>query len=301
MSDPVRHPRAITIENGKIHINHLSPSSIEAFAGPYGCELAWYYRYIERRPAGAFGGALLAGRGWDTAMLTAHDQPWVEPDEAAEAFLDEIEHTLARTDEEWDVASGDLSVMRNRGPLAAKAYVERELPQIHALATQKKIAVRFKEVDWPVIGYIDRLEARPAGGVAIADDKATLSTSRKWDEDAANTSLQLNVYALACAQESIAASSIGYRSARLLKTKQELKQAFVPITEEAKARTVEIIAAVGDRIEHACETGVFVPTAYIDQRWKCSQKFCSWYSSCEFGAKARMSASLAQSAREAGL
>lgn len=297
----IKHPSVLNVTNGKITIHHLSPSSLNAFAGPWGCELAWRYKYLDRLPRKPGTGSLLAGRAWDAAVQAAHETPFIEPGQASQALLDEVENVLGSTTEEWTVEHGEQGQIRSSGAKAAELYVERDLPTIHTLAVQKRVEARFNEVDWTVMGYLDQIETRPAGGVCIVDQKATIGTSRKYDTNEAYTSLQLNIYDLALRQEGIVPSSMGFRWSRMLKTKHEVLSAFAPVTVESQQRTLEVVATIGDRIEHACETGNFAPTAFMDGRYKCSARFCDHYDHCPFGRRARISQSLATDAADAGL
>jgi hypothetical protein len=276
----------------------LSFSSVNDFAGYGGCELAWYYDRIERIPRRPKGPGMLVGTAWDNACSRSAqakmDGKEPAPDLAAETFLDTIRNPPP--DEHYDLNSTDekreeISRASDRGPLLAREWVQGPLSTIKPKAVQRRIEIAFDEVPWVLTGYVDLVEAAERGGellgVVPVDHKATLSSSRKFGDAEAESSLQLGLYDFALQQEGEHVLGRGYRWARILKTKHELGLGLAPSTDETRASALDLLARISQRIEQACETGNFLPTARLTGSWKCARKFCDYFDRCPHGAKAR--------------
>lgn len=275
-------------------INRLSFSSLNSFAGYGGCELAWYYDRIERHPRRPAGPGMFVGKAWDAACnaaaahkLDTGTNP--TPDLAAEAFIDAAAEQ--EKDGDYDLRSSDerkeeTARGKQRGPEAAKQFATTTMPTIQPVSTQRKVEVSFEEVDWTLVGYVDLVE-HGQSGIVVTDHKATLSSSRKFDTDKAQGDMQLGLYDLALSLEGERVEGRGFRSVRILKTKAELGSAFVPSTQTQRDASLQLLSGLSARVEQACETGNFLPTANLSGSWKCSAKFCDHFNRCPFGAKAR--------------
>lgn len=279
-------------------IDHLSFSSLNAFSGFGSCELAWFFDRIEKRPRRPAGPGMFVGKAWDAACETAAKHKLLtgadpEPDLAAEAFLDAAR--VEERDGDYDLSSSaereeETRRGKQRGPEAARKFAADTMPQIRPKETQRRVEVAFDEVDWTLVGYVDLVEAAAGAelpGVIVTDHKATLSSSRKFDQEKAQSDLQLGLYDLALSLEGERVEGRGFRSCRLLKTKTELGSAFVPSTQQQRDASLGLLAAMSARIESACESGNFLPTAALSGSWKCASRWCDHFDHCPHGRRAQ--------------
>jgi hypothetical protein len=286
----------------------LSFSSLDAFAGFGGCELAWAFDRIDKLPRRPKGPGMLVGTAWDEACTLAADrklqhQP-VVADEAAEAFLHRMKNPPP--DEDYNLAGeerqAEVQRAKDRGPLAARDFVDGPMQAIVPVAVQRWVEIGFEEVPWRLTGRVDLVEAATRGGEILGvipiDHKATLSSSRKFGDEQAQMSLQLGLYDFALHQEGEHVIGRGFRGLRLLKTKHDLQLGVAPSSDGSRAATLDLLAAISQRIEQACESGNFLPTARLQGSWKCSAKFCDFYDRCPHGAKARTVVAPGGSSRE---
>ncbi len=118
----------------------------------------------------------------------------------------------------------------------------RSIPSGQVLHTEESFEIRLGEIT--VVGRIDRIDSRPDGTVAIVDYK----TGKPRDQDDADESLQLSLYAIA-AQE-----KWGYKVGALIF--QNLQENFPVITVRSES---ELVAA-RNRVEDVAQSiadGVF--------------------------------------------
>jgi hypothetical protein len=176
--------------------------------------------------------------------------------------------------------------MINMGVDASMTYGRDWIPRTHPVETQKRVEVAFDEVDWTLVGYIDLIEAAatPIPSVRIIDHKATASSSTKYE---AGADLQLGLYAAALTVLGEEVSEVEFRTARVLKTKHEVVSSAAPSTTQDRQRSLQILSGVGAKMEDACSSGRFLPTAFLTRSWKCSSRYCDYYEACEFGSRAR--------------
>jgi hypothetical protein len=82
----------------------------------------------------------------------------------------------------------------------------------------------------------------------------------------------------------------GFHAARVLKTQYELSESLVESSDAQRQTTLNLLGGIAGRMEDACRTGNFLPTAFLNGSWKCSAKYCDFYESrCPYGARARVS------------
>jgi hypothetical protein len=289
--------------------DRLSFSSINAFAGYFGCELAWAYDRIDRLPKRPKGPGMLVGTAWDHACSGAArtklegKQP--EPGAAAETFLQTLRNPPP--DEDYDLTSSDerkeeVQRAKDRGPSVAAEFVAGPMQTIRPVAVQRRVEIAFDEVPWTLVGYVDLVEQAEKGGEILGvlpiDHKSTLSSNRKFDDEKAQTDLQLGLYDFALHQEGEHVIGRGWRWMRLLKTKHDLGLGVAPSNDATRDATLNLLAGVSQRIEEACETGNFLPTARLSGSYKCQAKYCDFYNRCPHGRAARTVVAIGGSAAE---
>jgi hypothetical protein len=175
----------------------MSFSSINAFAGYGGCQMAWALdRIYECPPDKPKGQQLVLGTAFDAGVKTAHDATLSgerpTPDVAIGAAIDAWNEEMATGKYATDQWSGLPGLL----PSAVRQYVTEVAPTIRPIATQHPVRIAFDEVDWELVAKIDLLaESDLAPGLEdIIDAKATASSSTKY---LAENDLQLDLYAIA--------------------------------------------------------------------------------------------------------
>jgi hypothetical protein len=280
---------------------HVSASQLKTFAGYGGCEMAWYYQHVEKAPKKPFGTPLALGRAFDKAVQAGAEAKikdrglaHPDPDLLGEAYGDEW--AALRSDPEYDLANAHTGMIE-QGRRASMEYATAILPRVEPLETQRSFLIGFEEVEWKVKGYIDLIEVAQGTaslsddpGVVIRDAKATSSSTTKFDNAAAANDLQLGLYDVAVTASGQRVAGRGFHAARVLKTQYELSESLVESSDSQRQTTLDLLGGIAGRMEDACRTGSFLPTAFLNGSWKCSSKYCDFYDSvCPYGARARVS------------
>jgi hypothetical protein len=282
---------------------HVSASQLKTFAGYGGCELAWYYQHIEKAPKKPYGLPLALGNAFDKAVqagaeakIASRANP--DPDLLGEAYGDEMNRL--RQDGEYDLADAHTGMIE-QGRRASMDYAPTTLAHVEPIETQRKFLIGFDEVPWKVKGWIDLVAVAQGRadlpGVVIYDAKATSSSSTKFDNAAAANDLQLGLYDVAVTTGGQRVLGRGFHAARVLKTQYELSESLVESSDAQRQTTLNLLGGIAGRMEDACRTGNFLPTAFLNGSWKCSAKYCDFYESrCPYGARARVSVPIAGAA-----
>jgi hypothetical protein len=282
---------------------HVSPSQLSQFAGYGGCELAWYYSQVEHAPRRPSGTPRAIGQAFDAAVTVGaeakiKDRATPPPDLLGEAFGDEWRKLTQ--DDEYDLRDAHTGMVE-QGRAASMAYAPDLLAHVEPRETQKRFEIGFREVDWKVKGRIDLVAvAQGRGslpGVVIIDAKATGSSSTKFNADSAANDLQLGIYDVAETAMGDHVVGRGFHAARVLKTKYELTEAIVESSDAQRQTTLNLLGGIAGRMEDACRTGNFLPTAFLNRSWKCSERYCDFYDSvCPYGRRARVSVAMGRAA-----
>jgi hypothetical protein len=257
--------------------------------------MAWYYQHVEKAPKKPFGTPLALGRAFDKAVqagaeakIASKTDP--DPDLLGEAYGDEW--ATLRRDAEYDLANAHTGMIE-QGRRASMDYATAILPRVEPLETQKRFEIGFDEVEWRVRGYIDLIAVAEGSsslpGVVIFDAKATSSGTTRFDNAAAANDLQLGLYDVAVTASGQRVAGRGFHAARVLKTQYELSESLVESSDTQRQTTLNLLGGIAGRMEDACRTGSFLPTAFLNGSWKCSAKYCDFYESrCPYGARARV-------------
>jgi DNA helicase-2/ATP-dependent DNA helicase PcrA len=153
----------------------------------------------------------------------------------------------------------------------------RSTPAPHVLHTEQGFEIRLGETT--VIGRIDRIDRHPSGGVTVVDYK----TGKARDQEDADNSLQLSIYALAAREK------WGYRVDSLVFHNLEDNVAVVTVRTEAQLReTRERVEAVAQGIA----AGIFQPK--VD--FHCA--FCPYRALCPAKEKRISSPAAVSSAKQ---
>lgn len=269
---------------------HFSTTSLNMLAR---CPKQYELRYIDGliQPPGV---ALTVGKATDQAV-TADLQHKID---SGELLADEAVEEAARDalllhwdadPPELDEAEKTVGVAKLRGEAVdqtvalARLHHDEIAPDLRPVAVQKAWRVEIPDSDRDALGFIDVVEATPAGGQAIRDTK---TAGKSPSAGTADVSLQLTMYALASWAESKALPE--YLTLDFL-VKTKTPKAVVQTTRRAEDQ----LAALLERMALASavvKAGVFMPTD--PSNWWCSKKFCGyWASACPFGKRAVASVS----------
>lgn len=250
-------------------MSHLSASSIDTFLR---CQQQWAFRYIEdiKSPPGI---ALVQGSSFHDAaeandshkMLTGDDLPL----EAVLDFGRDQFEVRSQEVEDWDGRTPGEVVDETLGLVGA--YHTELAPTVQPLATELRIDLMEPEWEIPLIGYVDVVT--PQGPI----DRKT-SGKRKTQTDL-DRNLQAAIYQLDAHRKG-EPEAFAWHVA--VKTKHPMTQVLVR-PEADHAHTVRFVSRVQESIVLAVRSGVFLPAQ--PDSWGCSERFCGYWSICEFGGK----------------
>lgn len=164
----------------------LSHSSISTYRA---CPLKWKFRYVDKVPDKprsffSFGKSVHAGLEF---LFTKRDA-WPTLEQLLEQYrlqwLREGYESPAQ--EKWFFQEGDRIL---------RGFYAKQKPDItNVLDVELKFTIGIEGV--PVMGYIDRVDLTPKGGLSIIDYK----TGKAFDKSRVRTDPQLTLYQIACAQ-----------------------------------------------------------------------------------------------------
>jgi hypothetical protein len=258
----------------------LSYSSLRLYGA---CPKAWWHRYINKTPR-MITGRMHLGTALDRAIRNLHDQViegrTVDADAAKQLGFSEWEA-------ESDIDMTDVAELEIDKAIddCVTAYADKVLPTIHPLKTQvraeKPIIVEGEKVT--LLGYIDLIEETDHGTV-VTDIKTTTTgrSSSMYTDDSLKTDVQLRMYQAMYGD----VVGRGWRVADL-GLKRGVKIRNIHVYEEPgeinriNELTMFAVQEQASLVNHSCGNWDFPPTAI--GTWKCSDKYCDYYTACEFG------------------
>lgn len=261
--------------------NHLSPSQVNQFLR---CakQYEWHYvKDISTPPAFA----LVKGDAFDAAVQVGMTSKKVTGSlppkgELFEVMSRRVEERL----QELDPAEPDI--MAAGGPQKASgAFIDQATKVIDAMMPwAERYAVKEVqiEVEAPVGGYpMKGIMDLVSGTDVVTDTK--LWRDRKQPKDAENSN-QLRLYSLIRRRSGEKVNGAEYVGLYPLTAKWSLQELPQSNCEEAEKRMEDTVEIVGRTIE----AGLFAPINLDSQNaWACSEKFCGFWSRCEYGKRAR--------------
>ena len=173
----------------RLPVRSLSHSSLSLF---WRCPERWRRRYVERMREPSGGPALL-GRALGAA-LTAHFAAQIAGEALSLRDTDDL--YLAEFDDGAPAAlfkeRDPVADLRRQGRQALVAYLNRVAPSVRPTAVERRVELRFGDVEWSLIGYLDIEEAD-----AVIDVKLR---GRHVSQAEADHSAQASLYLLARAR-----------------------------------------------------------------------------------------------------
>jgi len=260
----------------------LSYSSLRLYGE---CPKAWWHRYINKTPR-VITGRMHLGTALDRAIRNLHDQ--VIEGRAVDADTAK-QLGFAEWEAESDIDMTDVADLEIGKAIDAciDAYAENVLPTMHPVKTQLKVEkpIIVEGETITLVGHLDLIEETDKGHV-VTDIKTTTTgrSSSRYTDDALQTDVQLRMYQALYTETPVVGR--GWRVADL-GLKRGVKIRNVHIYEEpSEIRRVNELTmfAVQEQaglVNHSCGNGDFPPNAI--GTWKCSDKYCDYYTACEFG------------------
>ncbi|NLF00900.1 MAG: PD-(D/E)XK nuclease family protein [Anaerolineales bacterium] len=250
-------------------IDHLSYSSIETYQL---CPRSWWHRYVDKTPAPA-SPALVFG----TAFHNAVEQAIAESQAPRLCWRPRWREALALYDAiDWRDDS-EVSLLDLGEAMLSDPQVEAHIAAlaVMSLGGEPLIETRFEMqvpgVPVPVVGFIDLIESDGVPG-----DLKT--ANRAWPENRAHSALQATIYIAAL-------EAMGYdmNPERRFRYRIFTKSAAPQIQVLETERTGEDIAWMQRQVAEvwsAIEAGWFGANT---NTWKCSPRWCEYWSACEGG------------------
>lgn len=164
----------------------LSHSSVSTYRS---CPLKWKFRYVDKIPDKprsffSFGKSVHAG----LEFLFTKRENWPTLDQLLEHYRSQWlrEGYESPAQEKWFFQEGDRIL---------RGFYARQKPEsTNVLDVELKFTIGIEGI--PVMGYIDRVDLTPKGGLSIIDYK----TGKAFDKSRVRTDPQLTLYQIACAQ-----------------------------------------------------------------------------------------------------
>jgi len=263
----------------------VSASKFSTAFGRSGCGMKFYYRYVEGIK-GTVNAGLLAGIAFDEATTQSHENRIKEEFDInpEDVFVESWENPKETNRDgeliEYDLSEAPVDIL-DRGTEAVRMYAV-ETASMKPLMTQVFVEASFEETDAKLIGYVDLVE-QGDDGLVVTDVKSSISSRKKWKAEDAPRDAQLNIYSVLIANQlGKVVTAMGWRHARL-GGKIEVGSTHVSAPDSKSIMTR--VAYWMSEIERWCSTGVFPPTGLDRDAWVCSEKYCSYYNRCPFGAR----------------
>jgi RecB family exonuclease len=164
----------------------LSHSSISTYRA---CPQKWKFRYVDRipeKPRSFFSFGKSVHAGLEFLFTKRAEMPTLE------AMLDHFRGQWLRegyespAQEKWFFQEGER--------ILKGFYAKHQAESARVLEVELKFTINVEGV--PVMGYIDRVDATPKGGLAIVDYK----TGKAFDKSRVRNDPQLTLYQIACSQ-----------------------------------------------------------------------------------------------------
>ncbi len=260
---------------------HLSPSQVNMMLR---CAKQYEWRYIKDISIPpAF--AMVKGDSFDAAVQTAMTSKKVSgrlppKGELVEVMAAKVEERLPEID------PGEPDVLAAGGPeKASGAFIDQSVKVVDAMIPwAEKYQVKEVQLEqdaeiggYPMKGIMDLV----SGTDVVTDTK--LWRDRKQPKDAENSN-QLRIYNMLRRRSGEKVNGAEYVGLYPLAYKWGLQELAQSNSEEAENRMEDTVSLVGQTIE----AGLFAPVNLDSQSaWICSEKFCGFWSQCEYGKKAR--------------
>jgi hypothetical protein len=262
------------------------------------CPKAYEFRYVEGIPS-IMPGKVMLGSAFDKAANVMNEAKMNKSkDNALDVAVDAMEKYMDDPGEDFDctdIAEDDR--VKDKMIEAANEYADGYLQTANPVSVQHEINYKIKD-DVTLTGYIDLVElcynsdSPLPGQLMVTDIKTTRKkTSGKYTFSKAAIDDQLGVYALGLDMQdlSLPVAARGWVVADVgRKTPGRIESVHVVDhnQERTDKTTTNNILSTVSQMEAACETGLFPPYGRLST-WLCSEKFCGYYSRCEYGLSAR--------------
>jgi hypothetical protein len=244
-------------------MTHYSPSSLRLFQA---CNLQWRYRYLDgiKTPSSAAATVGKAVHKSIEANLRAKMMglPLVE-EAAADVARDAVTAGWA---EVGDTEEATQDESRDKAARLSRLHHKLVAPHVEALALEERVEVQPPGRDYSLVLIAD---IREKG--LIRDTKTTGKSPPKDAATRGGNADQMTAYSLAFGVERI---QLDY----LVDTKTP---AVVSLPGERTTADHGRLLRKYDLMHKQIQAGVFLPAP--GDSWACSQKYCGWWNSCQFG------------------
>src|SRR5574340_580878 len=249
--------------------SYLSFSQINMYLK---CGIQYYYRYIlglKLPPAGVMilGSAAHKGLEHDYKQkIKTHEN--LPTDEVMDVFNDTF--NKEKDNAVWQEGE-EVGDMKDKTAAVLKKYHVERAQVVQPIAVEKKVKVEFPNVDYDLIGYIDRIDEVQPGKYRIVDVKRKAKSMSEADVE---NDMQLTCYAFAHKEETGEyPAGLGFEV--LVATKEpKVQLCGTSRTDQDCLRFLSVMAHVADGIYK----NVFMPAA--PGHWACSPKWCGYWDVC---------------------
>lgn len=247
------------------NLDHLSYSSINSFLM---CGEGWRRQYVEQEPApvsdalvlgSAFHGAVEAYLKGAPDLEAAYEQAWSQQ-------LERDQDVAWETGTPGPAHDTGLRMVQSKAVKELLADIAANFDPEHGII-EKRVELRVPGVPIPIIGYIDIITAD-----GIPGDFKT--AARMWSEGKADDELQPLFYLAALNQSGIQVPDWKFRHYVFTKAKNPTAKVF-----ETQRSPTEVFGLfeIVRRAWLAIDRGVYLMQPGT---WKCSPKYCSYWSTC---------------------
>jgi hypothetical protein len=286
MSDQQAGEGKTELKAGEQKKPHVSPTQIDMLAR---CGEQWYRRYVKGEKI-APGIALVIGGATHASTEkqlrrkfdTQGDLPTVEEARAWAADSFEQKYAAEGVQYSADEIEEGVAAVKGRAKDTTISLAAGYLTTFAREITPARIEWPFRiETPWThdVLGYVDVVDQRPNGALAIRDTKTKVG--KKPSSSEADDSFQLSVYALA---HQVYGGDVPVPvTLDFVVAKPKPTGTLVEPVRLVSVRTEHDMEVTVERINRAIEVidrGVFMPAR--PNEWWCSRKFCGYYDSCKF-------------------
>jgi len=177
----------------------------------------------------------------------------------------------------------EIGFDKDRAVKMARHYVERVAPYLDPILVEEKLVVEPKGTNVRISGIVDLMTRTSEGGKMIRDLK---TTTRKPNENAADDSPQLSMYAMLDAARNDWKIADGMALDHIVIPPSPHAKPYM-VTQET-TREQEDLDVLMERLSNAIDAtkaGVFVANGV--GTWKCSEKWCQFWSDCKYVSHVR--------------
>lgn len=239
-------------------IDHLSFSSVARYLR---CGKQWKYRYIDKLQEES-GEALLFGKAWHDVIRF---------------------HLLngGELNETWNLLHESRPMSDEMLFLGQKMLTSPDITQaiqglsssINLESLEMETELHIPGVSVPIVGFIDMIQN---DGIPI-DIK---TSSKKWSQEQADTSLQPTFYLAALEQLQMVKLPAKFKYIVFTKTKNPAVQVLE--TTRTHEDVFALYGLIGE-VWQAIQKEVFTPTD--PGNWWCHHKYCGFWDVCEYGGR----------------